>query len=94
MIATLNFRIDCSSSQKASALRDKLAAQLADDPDVQVIASTTARETQDYEVLAVDLATEEVTTETVEATSEEDAREKAEVVGKVIAEVRSTTPGA
>jgi hypothetical protein len=91
MIANLSFRIECPSPQKAAALRDKLGAVLAEDSGVTVIATAAARETEPYEVLAVLVATEEVVTEVVEASSEEEARGKAEAVGKVIAEVRRGT---
>lgn len=46
MIAQLTFRIDTTSPQKATALRDLLASQLEDDEQVTLLAKNYAEDTE------------------------------------------------
>lgn len=90
MKGSLNFRVDVDSTQKLTALREKLAAELADDPDVSLIDTNSACDTQTFRVIGVDTSTKEPFNVTVEATDKDDAT--AQVVGssktKIVAEVR------
>jgi hypothetical protein len=90
VIATLTFRIDTTSTQKATALRDKCADYLAEDDQVTVIHAGMAQDTQTFEVVGVDTAGKKPFKERTEAKDEDEA--EAKVVGgsktMVVAEVR------
>ena len=88
----LSHKIATTSSQKAAALRDQLAALLDEDDNVTVINSSMAQVTQTYDVIGVDTSSKKPFRESIEAKDEEDA--EARVVGKsqskVVSEVRPT----
>ena len=86
----LTFKLTTTSVQKATALREKAAALLAEDPDCKVISSAQAQDTHAYEVLGVDTAGRKPFKERTEAKDPEEA--EAKVVGesktKVVNDVR------
>lgn len=90
MKATLTFSLDCKSTQHATALRDKTADWLNEDPDVQVFNQSMAPLSQRFRVVGVDTATKDPFADDVEASDEEEA--KAIAVGRsktrLVAEVR------
>jgi len=90
MKATLSFGVEVSSLQKATALRDKAAAWLEEDPDVSVFNQTMSPISRQFTVVGVDVAGQVPFVEVTEAQDEDDA--KAQVIGKsktkVVAEVR------
>lgn len=88
MIVDLTYRIDTSSIQKATALRDKLAELLNGDEEVAVVHQGSSQVTDTYEVIGVDTATKQPFRELVEAKSEEDAEAQAETGDRVAADVR------
>jgi hypothetical protein len=83
------FQVSGISSQKATAIRDRLVARFEED-NVQVTSSTMAQTTHNYRVRGVDCSTGDTFDETVEAANEADARQQ--VVGssasKVVVMVR------
>lgn len=89
MKATLTFDVEVPSVQKATALRDKHAELLREDPDVTVINEAMAQRSRRYKVVGVDTSGKQPFSETVEAEDEEKA--KALAIGKsqtkVVAEV-------
>lgn len=93
VIFTLTHRIETTSSQKATAMRDKCAAYLDEDNDVTVINSAMAQDSRQYVVLGANTLTKEPWRKTVEATDEETAKKVA--VGsdapkaQVVVEVRT-----
>jgi hypothetical protein len=92
----LTIQVEVASSQKATALRDKLADIAQQDEDVAVLGWGASQETRTFEVIGVDLDTEEPFTEQVEAEDEEAAREqiKAPKVAARVVESRFGPPRA
>jgi hypothetical protein len=80
MTHTLSFTIDTTSTQKATALRDRLADELEQDEDVTLVNKALAQDTQRFRVLGVDTSAKESFDENVDAVDEDDA--KGQVVGK------------
>lgn len=76
MIVTLRHSIEVASVQKATALREKLAAVLEGEEDVALVATDQARETRTFTVYGVNVEKREAFTEHVEATTEDEAQEK------------------
>lgn len=83
MKATITHRVDVANVQKLTALRDQQAAALNEDPDVTVIHSGSAQDSQTYEVRGVDLITEQVFTEEVEAQAADEAMDMVQGSGRV-----------
>jgi hypothetical protein len=77
---TLTFAIDVPSTQKATALREKLAEVLAEDGDVTLVNRTSSADEQTFRVLGVD-GTEPFDV-TVSAADKEAARSAVEGKGK------------
>lgn len=76
MIFDLTYRIDVDSTQKAIAIRDKLASLLDEDEDTTLINSTSAQALTEYTVKGVDTKTSKPFEETVEAESADQAEEQ------------------
>jgi hypothetical protein len=88
---TLTYRIEASSVQKATAVRNKCAALLEETEGVEVRLSSMGRSMPDWNVIGVDTTSKQPFTEKVEAETEEAAKEKVEATKKatkVVAEVR------
>lgn len=76
MRVTITHTIETTSVQKATALREKMAELLADDPDAALIAANTKQDTQTYHVVGYDVFKEESFEEDVEATDSQDAQDQ------------------
>lgn len=77
MKATLTFDVEVASTQKATALRDKLAAELDADTDVTLTHQSMAQRSARFKVIGVDVATKSPFAETVEAADADDAKQQA-----------------
>lgn len=84
----LTHKIDASSIQKATALREKVSQVLGEEAEVAVISSSVGQLTQAFEVVGVDTAEKKPFTERVEAKDQHEAEEKVATKTKVVAEVR------
>jgi hypothetical protein len=77
---TLTYSIDVPSTQKATALRERLAEVLEEDEDVTLINRTSSEDEQTYRVLGVDGT--KPFDETVSAKDKDAARSTVEGKGK------------
>ena len=73
------FTIQGISTQRATAIRDKITQRLGEE-DVTVTAVNSAQRTRPVRVIGVDTATGTVFDQTVEATSRQDAEDQARAV--------------
>lgn len=85
---TITHKIEASSVQKATALRDKCAEYLKADADVKVVGSAMSPVSHRFKVVGVDITGKEPFAEDVEADSADAARAKVASKTRVVAEVR------
>jgi hypothetical protein len=82
------FTVHDVSPQKAGSIGHRIEQLLDEDDAVTVTSVNTARVTMPFQVVSVDVETREVTEETVEADSEDSARDHVESAGRVVATIR------
>lgn len=90
MIYALTYLIEAESQQKAIALRDRLAAAIADDEGVSLDSWGLAQQETTYTVSGVDTKTNKPFQTTVEAEDAEDAAKACSKGTKVVAHVQQT----
>lgn len=87
MRATISFDIECSSIQKATAVREALSASIAEIEGAEAISAHVKQATFAYEVKGVDVETKEPFTEVVEAPTPVDAEQGYEGSHQVVVSV-------